>query len=810
MKRFFSTYVLLISCLTLSAAPRESQSFDDGWRFAFGNALSPADDFGYGTEYFNFWTKAASIHNSGPYSPEFDDSRWADVCLPHDWVVDLPFDSKASHSHGYKTVGPAYPSTSIGWYRKEFEIPAADEGKHVSLRFDGIFHSSQLWVNGFYLGREDDGYVSSEYDITQYLNYGGRNVVAVRADASQESGWFYEGAGIYRHAWLITKGMVNIVDDGLFIHSEILEDGSAEVHVDAQIGNCSPEGCRGIEMCCVLMDSDGNVAAEGRLVMDTEILPQETKIASLAIRLENPRLWDVDNPHLYTARVSICKAGEVLDSFDTKTGIRSIAFTADEGFLLNGRRVQLKGVNLHQDHAGVGSAITDDIYEYRLLRLRSIGVNAIRSSHNPMAPALLDLCDRMGFLVIDENRLMGVNRYHREHLERMIRRDRNHPCVILWSIGNEEWGLEWNDFGRRLTTVMREICHRTDPTRLMTVATSSGPAIIEPADVAGYNYILQNDVDGLREKYPERCAAGTEETTGCGTRGWYYIDPEGGRMPALNRSRQGVDSMYNCIERGWKFYRSRPHLAGLFYWTGFDYRGESNPLTFPATGSSFGILDYCGFYKDEAYYLKSWWTEEPVLHILPHWNLAGHEGEPVSVWVYSNCDEVELIANGKKLGKKKMPTDGHLEWTATYRPGFLLAKGYRNGRLAMKETVKTASGACEICTEAFVRPGTAIVDICLRDRNGNIVPDAACAITAEIDGPAYIMGTGNGDSAWKESERPSAAASRTVCASNSVHTWPAFSGRAQLILGSESRDFGLGKIRVRLSAEGCTPLFVSL
>lgn len=809
MKRLFLLSALVSLCVSLYAGPRELQNFDDGWKFAFGDASSQSKDFGYGTEYFTYWTKAASIHNIGPYSLDFEPGKWGrewiDVCLPHDWVVDLPFSEKASHSHGYKTVGFNYPETSIGWYRKEFEIPESDTGKYISLRFDGIFHSSQVWVNGFYLGREDDGYVSSEYEISQYLNYGGKNVVAVRADATQESGWFYEGAGIYRHAWIIKKGEVNVVDDGLFIYSTINDDGSATVSAEMEICNYSLEECEGIEINCVIRDAEGKIVAGNGGKLGSVILPRETKSASLQLRLENPHLWGIEDPYLYTVTATLSSNGEILDSFNTRTGVRAIEFTSDNGFLLNGSRVQLKGVNLHQDHAGVGAAITDDIFEYRLLRLRSIGCNAIRSSHNPMAPALLDLCDSLGFLVIDENRLMGLNRYHRDHLERLIRRDRNHPSVILWSIGNEEWGLEWNDFGRRLTAAMREICHRTDPTRLMTVATSSGPAIVEPADVAGYNYILQNDVEGLRSEYPQRIAAGTEETTGCGTRGWYFDDPTGEHMPAINRGKQGSDSLYNCIERGWKFYHSRPYLSGLFYWTGFDYRGESNPLSYPATGSSFGILDYCGFYKDEAYYLKSWWTDEPVLHILPHWNLSGHEGEGISVWVYSNCDEVELIANGKNLGRKKMPVDGHLEWNTVYKKGYVKAIGYRDGRIVAREQLRTASEAISMVAETFIRPHTAIIDISLLDKKGNFVPDACNSITVEIDGPAYVMGVGNGDSAWKDSERPESAASRVPCPDNAAHTWPAFNGKAQLIVGCETSSLGKGLVKIHLSAEGCVP-----
>lgn len=806
--------LLVLSALSLNAGPRECDSFDQGWKFSLGDASSPERDFGFGTEYFNFWTKAASIHNRGPYSLEFNPADWAnewtEVCLPHDWAVDLPFSGNASHSHGYKTIGPGYPQTSVGWYRKEFEVSSEDKGKHVSLRFDGIFHSSQLWVNGFYLGREDDGYVSSEYDITQYLNYGGRNVVAVRADASQESGWFYEGAGIYRHAWIIKKGEVNFADDGVFVHCTGTDDGSALLSVEMEIGNNSLRDYRGMDLTCTVKDAQGCIVAEKCTSLNAVILPEETIGASMSILVDHPHLWDVDDPYLYTVTATLSCNGEALDQVRIRTGIRTVEFTPDNGLLLNGKRLQLKGVNLHQDHAGVGSAITDDLYEYRLLRLRAIGCNAIRSSHNPMAPAFLDLCDSLGFLVIDENRLMGVNGYHRERLERMIRRDRNHPSVILWSVGNEEWGIEWNDFGRRLTAVMREICHRADPTRLMTVATSSGPAVVEPSDVAGYNYILQNDVEGLRLAYPERCALGSEETTGCGTRGWYFPDPEGGRMPAINRGKQGPDSLYNCIERGWQFYHSRPYHAGLFYWTGFDYRGESNPLVYPATGSSFGILDYCGFYKDEAYYLKSWWTDEPVLHILPHWNLSGHEGETLSVWVYSNCDEVELIVNGKRLGRKEMPADGHLEWDAVYKQGYVQAVGYKNGRAIAREKLKTASEAVSVSVEKFLRPGTAVVDISLYDKNGVFVPFACNTISVEVEGSAYVMGVGNGDSAWKEIERPLDAVSRNSCPENSSFAWPAFNGRAQLIIGSQTLLLGRGEVSVLIKADGCSPVRVQL
>ena len=346
-----------------------------------------------------------------------------------------------------------------------------------------------------------------------------------------------------------------------------------------------------------------------------------------------------------------------------------------------------------------------------------------------------------------------MNKEHVDLLGRMIRRDRNHPCVILWSVGNEEWGIEWKDFGRRIAESMREYCHRFDPTRLMTVASSSGPTIIEPADVAGYNYIVQNPVEQHRANYPERCALGSEETTGCGTRG-VYLDVENGRMASLNRQPDSQDGVYNRIERGWRFYAERDYLAGLFYWTGFDYRGEPNPLSFPATSSEFGILDYCGFPKDEAFYLKAWWTSEPVLHILPHWNLEGHEGEKVSVWVYSNCDEVQLIVNGKKLEKKKMPRNGHLEWDAVYKPGYVKAVGYRGGRKIAETRLDTAGEAVsEVWTYETVGDIT-VASVEMRDAKGRFVPTACNELTFTAPEGMRILGWGNGDPAFQHIERP--------------------------------------------------------
>ena len=787
MGHLFALLMLCAASLSLSAqSVRERILLDDGWQFAFGNAASPQKDFGCGTEYFNYLTKAASIHNEGPYSLKFDASKWGvewkSVDLPHDWAVDLPYAAEASHSHGYKTVGYKYPETGVGWYRKTITIPEEDLGKHLYLQFDGIFRDARVWINGFYLGHEPSGYATQTYDITEYLNYGGENLITVRADATLEEGWFYEGAGIYRHVWLNKTAPLHVAPFGTFVHSKLSPAfDKAVLTIEATVENSGIEAGT-YRLCHVLQDAEGKEVA--RCETDGgQVLPKERKLSIGKMELDDPALWSVDTPYLYTLQTEVYQSGRQVDAFVTATGIREVRFDADKGFLLNGEPLKLKGVNMHQDHPGVGTGLPDALQVYRLRQLKALGCNAYRSSHNPMTPEMLDACDRMGILVIEENRLTGVNEEHIRLLRRMMERDRNHPCIILWSVGNEEWGIEWEESGTRIAASMREYCHRFDPTRPMTVASSSGPSILIPADVAGYNYILQHPVEQHRKDYPQRRALGSEETTGCGTRGIYFDAHDRGHMAAHNRRPNGPDSLLNCIERGWKFYDERPYLAGLFYWTGFDYRGEPNPMKFPATGSQFGLLDYCGFPKDEAYYLKSWWTDEPVLHILPHWNLHGHEGDSIDVWVYSNCDEVELAVNGKSLGRKPMEKNGHLAWKAVYRPGAVKAVGYKNGRKMLTEKVETADAANRISITAdrtVIRADkrdVAVIRVELQDRKKRFVPTACDELAITVAGPVRILGVGNGDPAYQDAERPMDASARTFQVK-------AFNGLAQILLQS--------------------------
>ena len=773
---------------------RETIRLDKGWKFAFGHAANPQKDFGCGTEYFNYLTKANSIHNEGPYAQKFDDSTWQEVQVPHDWVTTLPYAPEASHSHGYKTVGWKYPETSVGWYRKTLHIGQEDFGKHLMLRFDGIFRNAQVWFNGFYMGTEPSGYVTQVYDITPYINYGGDNLICVRADASLEEGWFYEGAGIYRDVWLDKSAEVSVAPFGTFVYADMEAPfDQVIVHVKTDVTNHGLEA-RQYLVEQRLIDAEGREVAHAKGHENT-LKSKDTRTTHHIMKITNPHLWSTTDPYLYKVVTTVKVDGQVCDVYETTTGLRTVAFDSERGFLLNGEPLKLKGVNMHQDHAGVGAAIPDALQAWRIRQLKKFGCNAYRASHNPMTPALLDICDREGMLVIDENRLMGINEEHLRLLERMIKRDRNHPSIILWSDGNEEWGLENTIQGTRVAEAMREYTRLFDPTRSNTVANAGGVELIKGLDVVGFNYIVQNDVDNRKKANPSWKIVGTEETTGCGTRGVYYTK-EAGRMISINRTdKPGVE---NVIERGWQFYADRPWAAGLFYWTGFDYRGEPNPLQYPAHDSEFGILDYCGFPKDEAWYLKAWWTKEPTLHIFPHWNLQGHEGEEVELWAYSNCDEVELTVNGQKLGRQKMPRNGHLKWKATYQPGKVVAVGYKNGKRILTQTIETTKTPNKTVLKADRTTITAdgrdlaIITIEVQDAKGRMVPDACPLLTFQIEGEGRILGAGNGDPMYLGEDHPKHQDCKTF-------SMPAFNGMAQLLVQSTETA---GDIRISCTSEG--------
>lgn len=723
--------LIFIAVAVMSASPVSAQSerIDTGWKFALGDASSMEADYGHGTEYFTYLCKVNSAgHSRSPETMEFDDSKWQEVTLPHDWAVDLPYSSEASHSHGYKTIGWKYPETSVGWYRRHLEIPAGDKGGQIWLEFEGVYRDAEIFINGCYLGKETSGYSSAIYDLSPYLNYGGDNVIAVRCDASLEEGWYYEGAGIYRHVWLHKAGPVAMKPYSL----KVDEAGTPEFETVLAHGTNPAK----VSSKVTYFDSEGNVD-------------------------EDPsKLWSPSDPYLYTMKIDLFYDGKLSASYTRRIGLRHLDFDNNEGLKINGEPVKLKGCNLHLDHAGVGTGIPDELWRYRIARLKEFGFNAIRSSHNPASPAMLDICDEMGMLVIDENRQLGVNKAQLNDMRNMIERDRNHPSVIMWSVGNEEWAVEWSEKGTEIAEMMTEYAHSIDLSRPTTYGSSGGRELVKGVDVFGYNYIVQNPVDEYRDSYPEHLVVGTEETSGAGTRGHYLTDHERGWMVPLNR----MDTLgrINVIEHGWKFYKERSWGLGLFYWTGLDYRGEPNPMKWPATGSQFGIFDYCGFPKDEAFYLASVWKDEPVVHICGPYN-----GE---VWVYSNCSSVRLYDGKRAISKQKMPADGHLVWNVTGEGPFL-AVGYDSkGRKTAEDIYPYAPSEIKIIP--FV---------------GRLASDGESVDVIDIEAPddrplmvsgdgLRIIGWGNGDPGFKYVERPAEG-------DNSIFVYP-FSNKAQIIVRS--------------------------
>lgn len=759
-----NTVILKLMLASILAFPsalqaQERELINTGWLFTFGNA-DHAKDLNHGADYFTYVTKANyPSTESVPTAQDYDDSSWKGVNLPHDWVVDLPFSGEASHSHGYKTVGFKYPETSVGWYRKHIFVPESDKGKHITVEFEGIFRNSEVFCNDIYLGHEISGYASRVYDITEAIDYGADNIIAVRCDASIEEGWFYEGAGIYRNVYLAKADPLCIEPYGLSVVSEFAGNdfSSSTVRAEASVRNYAVKHAGGA-VRFTLFDAEGKtVASDNSYIKD--LGARKSALVGAELKVAAPHLWSPDDPYLYTLETVV--GGNVTK---TKVGIRKVEFTHDNGLLINGRRVQVKGCDLHLDHAGVGVAVPDELWRYRVQTLAKYGFNTIRCSHNPATPAMLDICDELGFLVIDENRLMGTSDEQLELLDRMIRRDRNHPSVIVWSIGNEEWGIEWKPRGTDIAAVMTAAAHNSDPSRLAIYASSSGQYPNYGTDVFGYNYIVQNPVMENYASYPNP-AMGTEETTGAGTRGKYVtVDAEGWMVP-INRTGVKVDERYspdslNVIERGWRFYNDHPQFAGVCYWTGFDYRGEPNPMLWPATGSQFGLLDYCGFPKDEAFYLKSCWTDEPMVHICGPYN-----GE---VWVYSNCDKVQLFADGKSLGTKTMERNGHLVWKVSDKAKVFTAKGI-NGRRTVADDryPELINGTTVIPSKTtLAKDGQDVVVL-------DIITDKD-ELDVRVNG-AEFLGWGNGNPGFKEIERPITGTSLSI---------KSFVGRAQVLVRS--------------------------
>jgi len=794
MRRYFTAATAVVALAIAQAGPalaqtalspgatanRERLLMDMGWRFAFGNANDPSKDFdpspGGNNNYF-----AKAGNSVGAAAADFDDRAWRALNLPHDWAVEAPFDSRGAASHGSKAIGRNFPQNSVGWYRKSFAIPNSDAGKKITIEFDGVFRDSTVWVNGFYLGQESSGYASFSYDITDYLNYGGNNVVAVRVDASLEEGWFYEGAGIYRHVWLTKTAPLHVAHWGTFVSTEINKTNAALITARATIVN---EGTNGavFSIAQAVLNAEGRPFAR-QLTRELSLRPGARGDFTNVLTLSNPKLWSPETPYLYKLVTTVSSGGEVVDQYETPFGVRTIRFDANEGFFLNGKRVELKGLCVHQDHAGVGVAIPDELNVWRLAQLKKMGANAIRTSHSQPAPEFLDECDRQGMMVMDETRRVGINAAQLSGLESMMRRDRNHPSIVIWSLGNEEFGIEGNAKGARIMQTMQTFAQSLDSTRRFTAAVSGGwgQGSSLSLDVMGFNYYNHGDTDNYHTQFPQQPSVGTEDGSTFGTRGVYFEDNAHQHAPAYDASKPAASTP---AERTWQHYAPRRYVSGYFVWEGFDYRGEPGPnFTWPAINAQFGIHDMCGFRKDLYYYYQAWWSDQPVLHIFPPWNWAGREGQEINVFCHCNCEEVELFLNGQSQGRKTVKTNSVLSWPVKYAPGALLARAYTNGKEILTNQVETTGepAALQLTPHksAIQADGAdlAIIAVQANDAQGRGAPTASSEVAFAITGPGKIIGVGNGDPSSHEADTyvgKSAAAAVTwrMLAINSVENRP--------------------------------------
>jgi beta-galactosidase len=718
---------------------------DPGWRFYLGEPPMPEQ----GDTKLDHFPNAGTHVSGGAAHPDYDDSTWQKVDLPHDWAVEGSFDPQANPYHGFLPVG-------VGWYRKTFELPEADKACRFYLEFDGAFRESSVWVNGYWMGCQPSGYVSFRYDISDVLNYGGKNVVAVRLDATGYEGWWYEGAGLYRHAWLLKVSPVHVNPWGVFVQPQAKQDLQQwQVKIDTELVNYS-EAEALVTVESILLDRLG---AEVALTRSEQSLSAGAQVTTRQeVQVNSPLLWSIETPVLYRLVTRVWMGKALSDACETAFGFRTLRFDADQGFFLNEQPLKLKGTCNHQDHAGVGVAIPDRLFEYRVRRLQEMGSNAYRCAHNPPAPELLDACDRLGMLVLDETRHLNSNPEGLAQLESLIRRDRNHPCVMMWSLGNEE-PIQRTDAGARMIRTMKRLARRLDPTRLVTLAMNGGwgSATSDVLDVQGFNYNIK-EYDAFHDKFPRKPLFVSESGSTVGTRGIYARDPEHGYVSAYDHNELTWTA---AAEDTWKAAAERAFIAGTFVWTGFDYRGEPTPYLWPCVNSHFGILDTCGFPKDHFYYYQSWWSSRVVLHLQPHWNWAGREGEAVLVRALSNCEQVELFLNGKSLGLKTVPRNSFAEWQVPYEPGVLAARGFVAGKEAAYQERKTTGMPAQVCLQAdrdvLAADGEdlAVVNVSILDQDGLVVPDARNLVRFSLEGEGKILGVGNGDPSCHEPDKAS-------------------------------------------------------
>ncbi|MCL3781420.1 glycoside hydrolase family 2 protein [Prolixibacteraceae bacterium JC049] len=748
----------LLSCKSDNSSTRVKNNFDNEWKFAKGDHPN-----------------ASSV--------DYDATQWRDVNLPHDWSIEGPFQKDApALSRG------AYRPTGIAWYRKEFQVDKKWKGQKVFIDFEGVYMNSEVWINGHYLGKRPFGYISFQYDLSSYIQFGKKNVIAVKTDTSrQPGGRWYNGAGIYRHVWLTTTGKVYVKNWGTTITTNIVDEKEAFVQIRNEVIN-EKNRAEDIEVKTEIYDAKGHLVGSSSVNKRVEKNKEVELIEGFTI--EKPILWSLENPHLYSAKVKVLANGKLIDESVTRFGIRTIEFTADKGFLLNGKQVKLKGVCLHHDNGALGAAAIDRAKQRQVDMLKEMGCNAIRTSHNPASPAFLNYCDEVGMLVMEESfdewatpkraRIFDTEgnksiyqvkgyakhfkKWSKKDLADMVRRDRNHPSIILWSVGNEIPEAHHAN-GAEIMKPLVDVCHNEDPTRPVTCgvlgvsgAHKNGMSALQ--DVVGYNYkphMFKADY----EKY-HRPMVATEDRSSAWFYGreTYYLPNESGNWRNWPKNgKRGLCKSRNDSqtgERAWILNRDCEQVAGIFIWTGWDYLGEATPYSWPYRSSMFGVIDLAGFPKDSYYMYQSEWTNKDVLHLFPHWNWEGKEGQTIPVKCFTNCDEVELFVNGKSAGIRRQKDDPErllLQWDVPFAKGEIKVIGKRNGKVVMENRRVTTGDAYTVRLTPDRKTIHADgVDLCyikaeIVDQKGNVVPTANNTIQFNIEGNASIVGVDNGDPA---------------------------------------------------------------
>ncbi|MEP6950289.1 MAG: beta-galactosidase GalB [Ginsengibacter sp.] len=754
---------LCFSIVQLSAQDKGRISFNNGWKFKLDS-----------TEAYN--------------EPGINDANWRTLNLPHDWSIEFPFDSTSPTG-----VGGGALRGGMGWYRKTFILPQSDKGKNIFIDFDGVYRQSEVWINGHSLGMRPSGYISFRYDLTPYLNYGTeKNVIAVKVDnLRQPNSRWYSGSGIYRNVWLVKTSKIYVDHWGTFITTPQVSSSVATVHIITKINNQNSSD-RSIILHTILLDAVGKQVASSseKLIIAGDKNIEDKKVVPFGqnFKILQPKLWSVDAPYLYKAVSQVIVNGNVADTYETTFGIRYFNFDSDKGFSLNGKSLKILGVCDHHDLGALGTAFNTRAAQRQLEILKAMGCNGIRTSHNPPAPELLDLCDKMGFIVMDEafdmwkkqktpyDYHLDWDQWHVKDLQDQLLRDRNHPSVFIWSIGNEI-PEQWDRTGTAICSELVSIVKQFDTTR-PTVSALNNPrpsnwlVKANALDIIGFNY-EHKLYTSFRDSFPGQKFLATETVSALATRGYYDRIPfdsirrwpdrwdkpfEGGNKEHTISAYDQVSAPWGSLhEETWKYIKKYPYLSGEYIWTGFDYIGEPTPFGWPSRSSYFGIIDIAGFPKDVYYMYQSEWTTKPVLHLFPHWNW--NKGDTIDVIsYYNNADEVTLFLNGKFLGTKhKTGDDLHVKWRVPYKPGTLKAVSKKAGKIVLTKEVKTAGAPAKLILHADRNSINAdgndlsFITVTIVDKDGTIVPEADNLIQFKINGEGFLAGVDSGSETSLES-----------------------------------------------------------